>query len=481
MIKRNRNLPSCLPATVVALGFAAAWWTGAMFIPTVYRLSNEFPPLRCLHHPWVDRINECLRDDYGPGNRSLHGQWIHLRWNGQVGTFVESSEADHDESIDWYLIRDSDHNGTAYFAGYSTKSCACVCYMGRRGFCLEKPAPKDRFASPPTSSCEEFESEVVCADIISHMDGKEDRWEKGEEGWWEKDSIVYLLSGDQLLRVHRGSASVEVLHGAPGLVSIGQYRLPAKSRSSAIYSDPGYLERSLAGHSPLDDSFLLLRTEKEVLAFDACGRQMGRYSIPESLRTTSFDALPLDKTTAVVEVRQWLPLADIARHRFLRINNQGCVLEEETVDVPCQPSATIDSGFGVVAAPIPAYVTPAILFGTAHESFCWGESSSYSSALVPALVNTWPALLAVNLLGASLAWACYRRQHRYGQRWTWLWVGFVFLFGLPGWVGYRFHRRWPPLQPCPSCGKDAPRDREECCRCGEDFPSPALKGTEIFA
>ena len=51
------------------------------------------------------------------------------------------------------------------------------------------------------------------------------------------------------------------------------------------------------------------------------------------------------------------------------------------------------------------------------------------------------------------AWLCYRRQRQYGMPWTPAWVVFVFPFGLPGYIGYRTHRRWPTCLPCPSCGR----------------------------
>jgi hypothetical protein len=57
----------------------------------------------------------------------------------------------------------------------------------------------------------------------------------------------------------------------------------------------------------------------------------------------------------------------------------------------------------------------------------------------------------------------------------------VLLLGLPGWIGYRFGRKWPVLEACSECGHTVPRDRENCVCCTNNFPRPALKGTEVFA
>ncbi len=104
-----------------------------------------------------------------------------------------------------------------------------------------------------------------------------------------------------------------------------------------------------------------------------------------------------------------------------------------------------------------------------------------AAALRWSLSAAWPALVAVSLLGAALAWLCYRRQKRFAQPWTRVWVVFVFLAGLPGLVGYLCHRRWPVLEACPACGRSVPRDRDACAACGAAFPPPPRTGIEVFA
>ena len=84
-------------------------------------------------------------------------------------------------------------------------------------------------------------------------------------------------------------------------------------------------------------------------------------------------------------------------------------------------------------------------------------------------------------LSALFAWICARRQAKYAQPWTKTWVVFVFLLGLPGLLGYLWHRRWPVLEKCPSCQAASPRDRLACPRCHADFPEPGPVGLEVLA
>ena len=99
--------------------------------------------------------------------------------------------------------------------------------------------------------------------------------------------------------------------------------------------------------------------------------------------------------------------------------------------------------------------------------------------VVRLLLDQWPGLLATVAFSLFWAWLCFRRQRKYGLRSTWLWTTFVLLFGLPAYVGYVAHRKWPARLPCPHCWRPVPRDRPACFACGHDFPPPALKGIEV--
>ncbi len=112
-----------------------------------------------------------------------------------------------------------------------------------------------------------------------------------------------------------------------------------------------------------------------------------------------------------------------------------------------------------------------------------GRAESLPETVRLTLIDFWPALVSAQLFAAGLALLCYRRQVRYGasRRERTIWPLFVLLLGLPGWIGYRFGHSWPVLESCPDCGVAVPRDRESCVRCANDFPQPALKGTEVFA
>jgi hypothetical protein len=131
----------------------------------------------------------------------------------------------------------------------------------------------------------------------------------------------------------------------------------------------------------------------------------------------------------------------------------------------------------------PALLSGCLLAFRPDELLDLEMADSWDSAAALAF-RQYSLYLAITLAaGAALAVACYRRQARYqlsrAERIGW--PLFVFLFGIAGWIGYRYCRRWPPLDVCPACHELAPRDQDVCVICGREFPLPEAKGTEIFA
>jgi hypothetical protein len=97
------------------------------------------------------------------------------------------------------------------------------------------------------------------------------------------------------------------------------------------------------------------------------------------------------------------------------------------------------------------------------------------------LANFQLPMLAACCVSALVAIYFYRRHKLKAGRGALAWAIFIFIWGLPGIVGYLMHRNWPTTEICQKCGKPSPRDRNACLHCTTAFPAPAMKGIEIFA
>jgi hypothetical protein len=97
------------------------------------------------------------------------------------------------------------------------------------------------------------------------------------------------------------------------------------------------------------------------------------------------------------------------------------------------------------------------------------------------LTNYRLPMLTLCAFSALVAIYFYRRHRLTVGRGALAWAIFIFVWGLPGVVGYLLHRNWPTTEECQKCGRVSPRDRDACLHCGTAFPPPATKGIEIFA
>jgi Phospholipase_D-nuclease N-terminal len=112
------------------------------------------------------------------------------------------------------------------------------------------------------------------------------------------------------------------------------------------------------------------------------------------------------------------------------------------------------------------------------SNFLWPE---YQFAFVRSLSVTVPVFAVVCLAAIVVAVRCFLHHRRFSERGTIAWTIFVFCFGLPGFIGYLLHRRWPVLVRCTHCSQETPRDRDACLKCNTPFPPPSMKGIEVFA
>ncbi|MHB1423829.1 MAG: hypothetical protein ACYC3I_11665 [Gemmataceae bacterium] len=225
---------------------------------------------------------------------------------------------------------------------------------------------------------------------------------------------------------------------------------------------------------------LAVRTDKDVLVVDKDGNEKQRYPIPRDLREQPFI---FGETTAGEAVMYWnkertlLETEDEYRLFWVRPDGRS---RTAALTLPGRPVPGLRY---IIAAVLPSPAVLAVVGVMRARKLQESEEPSFSSALLRTLREFWSTWFLAQLLAVGLAVLCYRRQVRYGtsRAKRIVWPLFVMVLGLPGWIGYRFGRSWPVLESCPDCGVAVPRDRPSCLRCTNDFPRPALMGTEVFA
>lgn len=500
MSKRNAILQPLVLAVLVAIGFGLAWGIVVGWCVTVadqFASSGELYKYLYVRIDGTPLVRTTRSGIYGDWSvETLDGEPVDLRTAELTlgGASVTRPEVPHPfldpfvrpdrqrrmysyldgnrPPVFWYFVYDGRGDGRAYFAGYDSRSKRLFGYIGEEGLRREKPSRDACF--PVDGRMLSYQPRVIASASYARMGSMPDLYinnqfsEPGREHFamWR----LYLVSDDRLLEIDLRERTVRVVFEQQGLVS-------ADIVTEAL---PNVDLRQSKAWPPMRQ-YVAACTEDRVLLLDTDCRLQYTFRIPEEIDFRSMTAYLVDDDTMLYLIRS---LGDgVIRYELTWGNRQGGVLEQREVSFPrggfpvskpaesaviglVIPSPLVAGGFFTLVKPLAKVAT---------------SGKSYSHTLALSLSAAWPTLLAVLFVAILLAWRTWRRQREFGAAKTWLWVGFVFLFGVPGYAGYRFHRSWPTRKPCDSCGADAPRDREACFACGTEFPEPAEKGIEVFA
>ena len=360
----------------------------------------------------------------------------------------------------WYMIHDGQSPGHAYGVGFHAPTKMITGYFGRRGFTDSLPPRDDWF------------------DIAGYtgMNGMTTTYFHGQEPRHMMPFPRFMLLADgKLWKVDLAQKQLKPLVDCPQAYRVGQvWRILEKQPTPAADSD----RQSASSITPLH---VLVREPKSVLVVNPHSGEHTRYSVPAQLRDQIISGAVLpDGNLAAVAQRAWndgdltivwlKPSGEIARQQAVRRKTRDDSVSIEKVGWQA-----------ALAAPLPlanGFFTGIWAPTTVIES---GQANEYGPALGIALARTWPSILVVLAIGCVMAVLAYRRQRRFGLPNPAVWAVFAFLFGIPGWIAYRFHGTWPAMEDCPACRQPAPRDRGNCLDCGAAFPPPPLKGIEVFA
>jgi hypothetical protein len=184
---------------------------------------------------------------------------------------------------------------------------------------------------------------------------------------------------------------------------------------------------------------------------------------------------------AVVTIRRGWE-GNILRDAIYRLSADGAIEKQQEVETKIGDLTWNQRIDGVLLAwvlPIPA-VLPAVepLIMVRGDM-----ADSYRDGFRLMVEESWVSLIGVGLASLALAAATWWHSARFAlpPRERIVWWFFVALTGLPGFVGYLLHRRWPLREKCPHCQAVTPLETGACAWCEQRFPGPAPKGTEVFA
>jgi hypothetical protein len=482
MIRRNYVPARLLLAAILASGFAVVWGLLGLWVVSAAQsalgLTGVEESLLFLADgsPVVIARGWEMRDLSGkPLPSNVETRWLgtvdfeavrkitprsaDVSWAERIRIF----EDDRRPPVYWYLITDGKAGGSGYLAGYDSTSKSRVGFIGTKGFHVDELPLEEHF--PFSGNGDAMQTRVhgttPRAGQVLLQHGSRARTAMDIPPW-----CVYIHGDNHTIyQVDLGTRETHVALADPAI----------RSAQALTNWGPG---------SATGTASFMIRTSHEVLELSNDNRVMRRFVIPHELQDQDFSFGKTDQGRAIY-FTHFLP-DDHAREYHYHIfwaDRFGNVAQAEKVIVRANdPGLSLGSLLGGIL-PAPAFASGFVATIRPFHIMELAPANSYAECLKRSLGEYWPALLGSGLIGLLCAVFCYRRQARYaaGGAQRFIWPIFVFLFGIPGWVGYLTCRNWPVVERCPSCGASAPRDRFACAGCHAEFPMPVLRGTEVYA
>jgi len=348
--------------------------------------------------------------------------------------------------IDWFLVLVDRSTGRACFEGYHRLSAKRVGWIGVEGF-AEAPLAPDAHFSVDAALFRTWPTRIMLT--AEQVDWKTRYFDApnttpGQSPLSKHD--VVLHAGDRLFLVDLAKQTTEELLPGATVFSVDSTVRPRHflSTDSSIGSEDVFKL----------DAYIAARTADRVILLSPRTKVREEYSLTDDLKARDFRISLPTNGSAVFQSRETISPEQLAADRRYTMDVQsvasdGGELRSEQITLQAVRTLNLSrrTQLSVLALAIPAPLLSPLL-----STLQIGEEDalSFTAAFPKALALVWPTLLVVVIVALTLAWWTDRRQRVYGLGSSVSWFAFVFLLGVPGFVAYLVHRRWPIRNPVPS-------------------------------
>lgn len=342
-------------------------------------------------------------------------------WDQRIWPFVD----DDNPPTYWYFVAtDISRQGKGHFIGYNAADRSLVGYISNKGFATTPPSYEDEF---PIDGA--FLHLSVLKSQFTEAGYSPGELDKNALSFPYPPWIAFLFTDGRLLRVDLKEKQMSSVLDANDIISVSQ------SMQQRAETD----ERAVSLYQMWKTTYLLRRTDR-VTIFDPIDGKTVDFVLPDEVRRGTFSFFPLPGDKALIDITHTNLESISDSHDLIWFNRAGEVTERRTISLRARkrvPSMR-ETAF-VVATIVPTPVVAGLIpFGNAL--------SEKPEPIQRIVAEGWPAFAMLLLLSTTLAFVVDRRQQRYRLPRSYGWLAFVFLLGLPGFVGYLLHRRWPVRQ-----------------------------------
>lgn len=365
------------------------------------------------------------------------------------------------KSANWFFVLEDGTSGRAQFAGYDPDTCRPVGYLGPDGF-HNTPIPLDeQFGVDPSLFLGLFRPGMLDRNDLDRIYDVYNDEQIGFNGDYPltKNQILFQATTGVYL-IDFKQKTVDSLLNGKDVISLGAVGQLAEFPDAQNADSPWTRLLKLS---------LMARTPNSVILFDPRKSKSVDYRLPDQLAKRRLDVYrPADNSLIFLSqvedsFRKLRPGGGESKVEYVRILPSGEILDRKilTQHFPRGIShADEKTVMNIVSLSVPGTLTTTLFAGGLLPLLDDREPKPFSEKMADTLAVTWPAILIATLISAALCRFVVHRQAEYHLLRSYGWVAFVFLLGVPGYLGYRFHRKWPL--------KERP-------------PVPVRTGCEVFA
>lgn len=331
---------------------------------------------------------------------------IHLH---RVRLLAES----YDPTENWYVVHGTEDGGTCWLECYELGVPGRLLCLGETGTSESPPVPADRFQLTPIDNvlgrrqCQLYNGQMRYGSSLS-------------------PGFILLACDDGIRLVDLANRTSRVMATMPS-----DFVGMAVGRSNSDEPPSSLAQR---GFDPAEWQ-IMIRTTSSLICMDANGRQWMTLAIPEEHQNHRLNLIENFDGTMLLYAKSQQIIYDASHDQgsFYDVTRTGELKNRRGYawkDPYSGLSELADSCCTSLAVPMPVFVA-----GEAFGSSLTGQP--WSQKLF------WPRLITSLLSGGLAVLLCLRHQKEQTVSHRIFWIVFVALFGIFGFIGYRFHRHWP--------------------------------------
>jgi len=487
---RRSLIPSLCLALLLGIGFGLVWGFGVVWgYSRVEAAFSEAPTVAMIPNLQVRRDGTPLlatRSNTTYEYRTLDGEEIELseppefqqsaylhksapqtslRPAEQVFGFNDAGQP----ANYWYFLFANADPTRGYFVGNNSATNERIGYIGRNGFLDDLPSFDQQFVMRTAA-------QVVAPFLLRVPANRLPPNPTANLGYaGQAESTIHLFSGDELIEVNLFSRTVKSLANIPAAIAVSQIPRPARP------SDP--MTTNNANSAPPTYN-LCARTNEELVLYLADSGTTKSYILPDEIRDEFLTAYELNNGLMLANVRVVDKLGGTVAQTLFQFDQGGSVIErtENVIRYETGKEWRADEKAMATVAVVPsvaAALAVTVVLAPAFDAL--KGTRPFGEAVAASIPDAWPAVAVAFCISLVLLWLCRRRQQAYSLPGTGTWMVFILFVGLPGYVGYLLHRRWPTRETCPKCRTLTAVSFEECSSCGAALSEPKRTGIEVFA